>query len=60
MILNLNPMSRSKVEKGDFCLRENENGVDLNRNYKAHFSTEHNPEMTHTAPGPFAFSESET
>jgi hypothetical protein len=25
------------VEAGDFCLRENENGVDLNRNYDAHW-----------------------
>jgi hypothetical protein len=31
MIVNANPLSREKVEKGSFCLRENENGVDLNR-----------------------------
>ena len=37
MILNANPKSRAKVEKGDYCLRENENGVDLNRNYKSHW-----------------------
>jgi murein tripeptide amidase MpaA len=37
VILNANPLSRERVEKGDFCLRENEHGVDLNRNYDAHF-----------------------
>lgn len=37
MILNLNPISRARVEQGDYCLRLNENGVDLNRNYDAHF-----------------------
>ncbi|CAD8187718.1 unnamed protein product [Paramecium octaurelia] len=60
MIVNLNPLSREKVESGDFCKRENENGVDLNRNYKSHWSKEHDPEMVRTAPGPFAFSEAET
>lgn len=38
MVLNANPHSRAKAEKGDFCLRENENGVDINRNYEAHWS----------------------
>jgi hypothetical protein len=37
MILNLNPVSRMRVENGEYCLRLNENGVDLNRNYDAHF-----------------------
>lgn len=37
MILNANPISRSKVEGGEYCLRENENGVDINRNYDAHW-----------------------
>lgn len=68
MIVNLNPISREKVEQGDFCKRENENGVDLNRNYKSHWTSvkshqllqEHDPEMVRTAPGPFAFSEAET
>ena len=31
--MNGNPKSRRKVENGDFCLRVNENGVDLNRNW---------------------------
>lgn len=39
MIVNLNPLSREKVEQGDFCKRENENGVDLNRNYKSHWTS---------------------
>lgn len=38
LILNANPNSRRKAEEGEFCLRENENGVDLNRNYEAHWS----------------------
>lgn len=29
----MNPEARKYVEKGHFCLRENLNGVDLNRNY---------------------------
>lgn len=33
MIINMNPGSRKYVEKGHYCLRENLNGVDLNRNY---------------------------
>lgn len=33
LIVNANPISRKKVEEGVFCLRENENMVDLNRNY---------------------------
>jgi hypothetical protein len=38
MVVTANPYSRTKAEKGDFCLRENENGVDINRNYEAHWS----------------------
>merc|ERR1719463_867630 len=33
IVVNGNPKSRQKVEQGDFCLRVNENGVDLNRNW---------------------------
>ena len=33
VVLNGNPHSRRKVEGGDYCLRVNENGVDLNRNW---------------------------
>jgi hypothetical protein len=60
MILNVNPVSREKVELGSYCLRENENGVDLNRNYKAHWNETHDDRLHHVAAGPFAFSERET
>jgi len=33
IIVNGNPNSRRKVEEGDFCLRVNGQGVDLNRNW---------------------------
>jgi len=61
IIVNGNPNSRQKVEKGDTCLRVNDNGVDLNRNWDEHFKTE-NPEEagTDTYPGTRAFSEAET
>lgn len=36
-VLNANPASRIRVENGDYCLRVNENGVDLNRNWDAHW-----------------------
>lgn len=32
IVLNANPKSRSRVENGEFCLRTNQNGVDINRN----------------------------
>ena len=32
-----NPASRAKVEAGEFCLRANEHGVDLNRNWDEHW-----------------------
>ncbi|KAM3126882.1 hypothetical protein pb186bvf_021003 [Paramecium bursaria] len=59
VILNLNPISRRKVEKGDYCLRLNENGVDLNRNYDAHFLQNQDPQMQ-TNSGKIPFSEVET
>jgi len=33
IVLNGNPLSRQKVENGDFCLRVDQNKVDLNRNW---------------------------
>ena len=33
LILNANPISRARVEQGDYCLRDNPRGVDLNRNW---------------------------
>lgn len=32
IVLNSNPESRKRVEEGEYCLRTNENGVDINRN----------------------------
>lgn len=34
---NANPIIRQKVEEGNYCMRENENHVDINRNYDAHW-----------------------
>ncbi|PHJ26069.1 zinc carboxypeptidase superfamily protein, partial [Cystoisospora suis] len=38
VVVNGNPVSREKVENGDFCLRVNENHVDLNRNWSGKWS----------------------
>lgn len=59
MIINANPLSREKVENGAFCLRENENGVDLNRNYDAHW-VQVKDDYKQISSGPSAFSEPET
>lgn len=59
LVLNGNPNSRRKVEQGDFCLRVNENGVDLNRNWDEEWSPEA-MDMMNTNPGPRPFSEAET
>lgn len=37
IIPNANPLSRTRVENGEYCLRVNENGVDLNRNWDSHW-----------------------
>lgn len=60
VVLNGNPHSRRKVEGGDYCLRVNENGVDLNRNWDEKW--EQSPELSpqDTDPGPQPFSEPET
>jgi hypothetical protein len=57
MVINGNPGSRKKVEQGDFCLRVNPDGVDLNRNWDEEWSNEG---FGDTNPGPKAFSEPET
>lgn len=42
LILNANPISRRKIESSsDFCIRTNENNVDLNRNYDQGWAEEH-------------------
>jgi len=61
IILNANPGSRMKVEDGEFCLRVNPKGVDINRNWDTEWnavgSMDANPD---TNPGPKAWSEPET
>merc|ERR1719161_2065537 len=59
IVLNGNPNSRRKVEQGDFCLRVNVNGVDLNRNWDEQWEAESTP-LAGTNPGPRPFSEAET
>lgn len=60
MVINANPRSRKKVEQGDFCLRVNPDGVDLNRNWDEKWETETNTYGSDTNPGPKPFSEPET
>jgi hypothetical protein len=60
IIVNGNPRSRSHVEKGDFCLRVDENGVDLNRNWDEEWAPVAEFDTADTNPGPSAFSEPET
>jgi len=61
LVPNANPIARKMVEKGEYCKRTNENGVDLNRNW----GDDHRDESLagsgdETDPGPRGFSESET
>jgi len=61
IIVNANTKSRELVEQGDFCLRANQNGVDLNRNWDQNWDPEPNPAAPgDTNPGPRPFSEPET
>jgi len=57
MVINGNPGSRKHVEQGDFCLRVNPNGVDLNRNWDEQWN---NNGEGDTYPGASPFSEAET
>ena len=60
LILNGNPSSRRKVEDGQYCLRVNENGVDLNRNWAARWQEADSFSSPDTNPGSAPFSEAET
>eukprot|EP00930_Biecheleria_cincta_P002122 TRINITY_DN103167_c0_g1_i1.p1 TRINITY_DN103167_c0_g1~~TRINITY_DN103167_c0_g1_i1.p1 ORF type:complete len:447 (-),score=75.90 TRINITY_DN103167_c0_g1_i1:43-1218(-) len=60
LVLNANPKSRLKVEQGDYCLRDNPAGVDLNRNWDVHWSLNHETPGSNQYPGPHPFSEPET
>jgi len=59
IVLNGNPHSRTRVEEGEFCLRTNPNGVDLNRNWDEMWGAGDN-DMSDTNAGPRPFSEPET
>ncbi len=58
MIPVANPLGREKAENGEFCYRDNANGVDLNRNWDAHWDASLNDGNTNS--GSEAFSEPET
>jgi len=49
-----NPMGRQKAENGEFCYRDNANGVDLNRNWDAHWDASLNDGNTNSGSGPFS------
>jgi len=59
LVLNANPRSRLKVEQGDFCIRTNPSGVDLNRNWDEMWTNTAAMGVI-TDPGPEPFSEPET
>jgi len=61
LVPNANPIARKEVEKGSYCKRTNEHGVDLNRNWgDAHRDETMAGSGDETDPGPSGFSESET
>jgi len=60
IVVNGNPSSRRKVEGGDFCLRVDPDGVDLNRNWDEEWQSGAVLDSVDTNPGPMAFSEPET
>jgi len=60
IVVNGNPASRQRVEQGDFCLRVNPDGVDLNRNWDEEWQPSADMAPAQTNPGPQPFSEPET
>eukprot|EP00438_Fugacium_kawagutii_P026675 Skav231882 [mRNA] locus=scaffold54:313976:319226:- [translate_table: standard] len=61
VVVNANPGSRVQVEQGDWCLRVNPNGVDLNRNWDEHWEGDaYYGADTNPGKGPKPFSEAET
>lgn len=60
IVVNGNPGSRRMVEEGEFCLRVNPNGVDLNRNWDEKWEPKAPLAPHDTNPGPAPFSEAET
>lgn len=59
IVVNGNPASRKRVEQGDYCLRVNPDGVDLNRNWDEEWVSG-GLFGGQTNPGPKPFSEPET
>jgi hypothetical protein len=60
IVLNGNPNSRKRVEAGEYCLRVNPNGVDLNRNWDEKWDGSSAMGGADTNPGSSPFSEIET
>jgi hypothetical protein len=60
IVVNGNPGSRRSVELGNFCLRVNPNGVDLNRNWDEKWEPQPHLAPHDTNPGSAPFSEPET
>lgn len=60
LVLNGNPRSRQKVEQGEYCLRTNPGGVDLNRNWDEKWGKTSQQDDATTYGGPTPFSEPET
>jgi len=60
LVPNANPVSRKMVEKGYYCKRTNEDGVDLNRNWSEEHRDTSVPQGDEMYPGPNGFSEPET
>jgi len=60
LVPNANPVSRKTVEKGYYCKRTNEDGVDLNRNWSEEHRDTSLPQGDEMYPGPNGFSEPET
>jgi hypothetical protein len=58
VVINANPIGRSKVEKGDFCTRTNGNHVDINRNFDYEYQ-DVDRNNADTNPGVTAFDQSE-
>jgi len=60
LVLNGNPRSRRLVEEGQWCLRANPNGVDLNRNWDEEWTYSDDEDQEIGNAGPRPFSEAET
>jgi hypothetical protein len=60
IVPNANPLSRARVEAGEYCKRANEDGVDLNRNWGTEHHAEWDGKDPEMNPGPRGFSEPET